>query len=103
MGKVQKAFTEEVKDQTYREQRGRCAWCGCSLDRCWPAKEYHHKKHRSVLKKSDVEAHGPGGGRENCVALCGRCHIAVEQQQPGFEPFHTWGWQEIGQTEADLD
>ena len=94
-------FTEEVKKQTLSEQNYRCARCGACLYSDF-APSFHHKKSRSLLTMAEIDEHGPGGGRMNCVALCCESHAAVHAYAKNTGKFRTKSYQEIGQTEEDL-
>jgi len=101
VSKMNVEFTDEVKQQVLSEQNYRCARCGaCLYSDIAPS--FHHKKCRSFLTRAEIEEHGPGGGRLNCVALCCDSHAAVHAYAKGTERFRTRSYQKIGRTEEDL-
>jgi len=72
-------FSYKTKRITIERQKGKCAFCGFSLDTPWTNGEYKGFAHHLIPIK-----HGGSDSLENCVYLCWGHHLFLGH---GMAPF----------------
>ena len=74
--------------QAFLRAEGNCEICGRWVDDgAW---EIHHRKPRSLLKKSEIDELGPGGGLGNALLCCRECHREVHDGKHPEHLLHSW-------------